>query len=160
MKIIALCFLFSSVVRATAATDTFVHDFYAAYSARDPVRISQFYASDATFVDPSFELDLKGPDQIRDLFAKVFPKYEALDWEIAHTTNAGDTLVVEGTLVGKIGSKTVRVPFVSRFQFRGDKIAAQRDLFDVLHYFVQLDAIQSPFAAKPAATPSAASTIR
>ncbi|MEY2486695.1 MAG: SnoaL-like domain [Verrucomicrobiota bacterium] len=139
-----------------ADTQAFVRDFYSAYKAKDAARIAQFYALDATFVDPSFELDLKGTDQIRALFTMVFPKYESLDWEISHTTTASDDLIVEGTMIGRIGRKTVRVPFVSVFHFRADKIATQRDLFDVLHFFVQLGAIPSPFGPKPVGASSPA----
>jgi limonene-1,2-epoxide hydrolase len=121
-------------------TRAFVRDFYAAYKGKDAVRMAQFYAGDATFVDPSFELNLKGADQIRDLLAKVLVKYQTLDWEIAHTIAAGDDLVVEGTMIGKLPQATVRVPFVSIFHFKEGKIASQRDMFDVLHYFTQLGA--------------------
>ena len=134
-------------------TEDFVRDFYAAYKARDAAQMAEFYTPDATFVDPSFELDLKGPDQIRELFQKVFPKYESLDWEIKHVTPAADDLIVEGVMTGSIGKKTVRVPFVSIFQFRDGKIASQRDLFDVAHFLVQLGVIPPPFGPKP--SPSA-----
>lgn len=40
--------------------------------------MAQFYTPDATFVDPTFELDLKGPDQIRDLFDKLVAKDQNL----------------------------------------------------------------------------------
>jgi limonene-1,2-epoxide hydrolase len=105
--------------------------------------MAQFYAADATFVDPSFELNLKGPDQIRDLLRKALAKYETLEFRITHTISAGDELVVEGTLIGKLPKNTVRVPFVSIFQFKGEKISAQRDMFDVLHFFTQLGARMS-----------------
>jgi len=134
----------------TAGHDAFVRYFYAAYKAKDASRMAQFYTPDATFVDPSFELDLKGPDQIRDLFAKVFPKYESLEWQIVHVISAGDDLIVEGTMIGKVSAKTVRVPFVSIFHFRDNKISAQRDMFDVTHFLVQLGAIPPPFDTKPA----------
>jgi uncharacterized protein (TIGR02246 family) len=119
---------------------SFVHDFYAAYSAKDAEKMAQFYTSDATFIDPSFELNLKGPDQIRDLLKKALAKYETLEFQIVHTISAGDELVVEGTVIGKLPKNTVRVPFVSVFQFKNDKVAAQRDMFDVLHFFTQLGA--------------------
>jgi ketosteroid isomerase-like protein len=132
-----------------ASNDVFVRDFYAAYKAKDAVRMAEFYTADATFFDPSSELDLRGPDQIRESFTKVFPKYESLDWQIVHTTPAGDGLIVEGNMIGKISGKTVHVPFVSIFHFRNGKISAQRDMFDVLHFFVQLGVVQSPFIPKP-----------
>ena len=55
-----------------ANTDSFLRDFYAAYSAKDATRMSQFYATDATFVDPSFELNFKGPDEIRALLRRCW----------------------------------------------------------------------------------------
>lgn len=155
MKFALLSFLVSGVATSTPAntadSQTFVRDFYAAYKGKDAARMAQFYTPDATFFDPSFELDLKGPDQIRDLFSKVFPKYDSLDFQIAHTTANGDDLIVEGTMIGQFSGKTVRVPFVSFFHFRENKISAQRDMFDVTHFLVQLGTIQPPFGPKPAA---------
>src|SRR6266446_7316937 len=139
---------------ANADSQAFVRDFYSAYKAKDAARLVQFYTPDATFVDPTFDLDLKGPDQIRDLLTKALAKYESLDWQIAHTTPAGDDLVVEGTMIGKLNGKTVRVPFVSIFHFRGNQISAQRDMFDVLHFLVQLGVVPPPFGPKPNAASS------
>ena len=133
----------------------FVRDFYAAYKSKDAERLAQFYASDASFVDPSFELNLKGPDEIRTLFHQALAKYESLDWEIAHVTSADDDLVVEGKMIGKLGAKTVRVPFVSVFHFTQGKIAEQRDMFDVTHFLVQLGVITPPFGPKPSPTAKA-----
>lgn len=121
-------------------SDVFVRDFYTAYKAKDAVKMSEFYTADATFVDPSFEIDLKGRDQIRELLIKALAKYQTLNWEITHTIPAGDDLVVEGVMTGKLPQKTVRVPFVSIFHFKKEKISAQRDMFDVLHFFLQLGA--------------------
>jgi uncharacterized protein (TIGR02246 family) len=118
----------------------FVRDFYAAYHAKDAAKMAEFYAADATLVDPSFELNLKGRDAIRDLLTKALVKYKTLDWEISNTIKAGDDLIVEGTRIGKLPQKTVRVPFVSIFHFKDGKISAQRDMFDMLHYFLQLGA--------------------
>jgi limonene-1,2-epoxide hydrolase len=134
----------------------FVRDFYAAYKAKDAARMSKFYTQDATFVDPTFELSLKGPDQIRELLTKALAKYESLDFDIAHTTSAGDDLIVEGSMIGKLGAKTVHVPFVSVFHFENSKIAAQRDMFDVLHFLVQLGVVPPPFRPKPSVTASPA----
>ena len=129
-----------SVYAKTKALDrsTFVRDFYAAYTAKDADKLAQFYATDATFVDPSFELNLKGSDQIRDLLKKALAKYETLEFQIRHTISAGDELVVEGTMIGKLPKNTVRVPFVSIFRLKAEKISEQRDMFDVLHFLTQL----------------------
>jgi limonene-1,2-epoxide hydrolase len=159
----ALCLRFASLllfafvaalpVRAGNAPDptVFLRDFYACYNAQGAAKLGDFYTPDATFVDPSFELNLNGREEIRGLLTRGLAKYESLENEIRHVTPAGDDLIVEGTMVGKLGGKTVRVPFVSIFHFSGGKIAAQRDLFDVLHFFIQLGMIEHPWAPKPKA---------
>jgi limonene-1,2-epoxide hydrolase len=75
-----------------------------------------------------------------ELLTKALAKYKTLDWEISNTIKAGDDLIVEGTMIGKLPQKTVRVPFVSIFHFKDSKISTQRDMFDVLHFFLQLGA--------------------
>lgn len=137
---VVLCALSAHAKSKAVDRTSFVRDFYAAYTAKDAEKMAQFYATDASLIDPSFELNLKGPDQIRDLLKKALVKYETLEFQITHTISAGDELVVEGTMTGKLPKNTVRVPFVSIFQFKDEKIAAQRDMFDVLHFFTQLGA--------------------
>ena len=140
--IFALCFLIifgSGQIHAKSNAPVpkdFVRDFYAAYKAKDAARMAQFYAADATFVDPSFELNLKGTDQIRELLTKALAKYETLDWEITHTISAGNDLIVEGTMIGKLPQKTVPRALCLDLPISKDrKISAQRDMFDVLHSF-------------------------
>lgn len=123
----------------------FVRDYYAAYSAHDAGRIAAFYGPEATFDDPSFGLALRGAKQIHDLFAAVLTKYQSLDFVIEHVTTSGETRVVEAVMIGKIGEKTVRVHFVSVFSFAGDRIVAQRDLYDVLHFYSQLGVVPPEF---------------
>jgi len=65
-------------------------------------------------------------------------------------------LIVEGKIIGKLGTKTVPVPFVSVFHFANGKIEAQRDMFDILHFLVQLGVVPPPFGPKPSVTPSPA----
>lgn len=138
--IAAIVLLAHPVHAKTEAIDrkVFVRDFYATYAAKDADKMAQFYTPDASFVDPSFELDLKGSTQIRDLLKKALAKYEKLEFQITHTISAGNELVVEGVLIGKLPKNNVRIPFVSIFQFKGEKISAQRDMFDVLHFLTQL----------------------
>jgi ketosteroid isomerase-like protein len=154
ITLILLCSaLACTVVRAQANLPDpggFVRDFYAVYNATGSAKLADFYTTDATLVDPTFELSLKGREEIGALLVKVLAKYESLDHEVAHTSMAGDDLIVEGTMVGKLGGKIVRVPFVSVFHFAGGKISAQRDMFDTLHFMVQLGVFPSPFQAKPA----------
>ena len=132
----------------------FLHDFFAAFSARDGSRLAEFYTADAVFEDPSFELDLHGPAAIRELFTTGLAKYASLGFELAHTLAAGDDLIVEGTMVGVLRTKTIRVRFVSVFHFTDGKISSQRDLYDVLHFYAQLGIVPPQFRPKAAAVPA------
>ena len=64
---------FTSQIRAqTNASETSARAvLYPAYRAKDVARMAQFCAADATFVGIPFELNLKGPDQIRELLTKA-----------------------------------------------------------------------------------------
>lgn len=55
---------------------------------------------------------------------------------------------------------SVHVPYLSIFHFEGGKIASQQDMYDTLHYLVQLGVIASPFTAKAPASPSPAAPAR
>ena len=68
----------------TPHTDAFLRDYYATYQSKDAVKLSEFYQVEATLVDPSFELNLKGSDQIRLLFVEALAKYDSLRFMTAH----------------------------------------------------------------------------
>ena len=133
-----------------AQADAFVRDFYAVYNAPGVPRMMEFYTPEATLTDPTFDLDLKNRDQISNLLTKGLAKYESLELKVAHTLIAGDDLIVEGTMVGKLMGKTVQVRFASIFHFTNGKISAQRDMFDVLHFYAQLGIVPPQFRPKPA----------
>jgi ketosteroid isomerase-like protein len=128
----------------------FVRDFYAVYNATGAPKMAEFYTADATFTDPTFGLELQGRDRIGQLFTTVLAKYESLEHEVSHTILAGDELVVEGTMIGRLAGKTMRVRFTSIFHFTDGKISAQRDMFDVLHFYAQLGIVPPEFRAKTA----------
>lgn len=151
--VLGLGLIVCAAVRAeltAAQTNAFVHDFYAVYNAQGAPRMADFYTVDATFVDPTFDLDLKGREHIGDLLTRVLVKYETLEHEILHKTIAGDDLIVEGMMVAKLAGKPLHVRYVSVFHFTGGKISAQRDMFDLLHFYEQLGVVPLQFRPKPA----------
>ena len=133
-----------------AHVDAFVHDFYSVYNAPGVPRVMEFYTPEATLIDPTFGLDLHNRTEISELLTTGLAKYESLELQAEHTLVAGEDLVVEGTMVGKLMGRTVRVKFVSVFHFTGGKISAQRDMFDVLHFYSQLGIVPPQFRPKPA----------
>jgi ketosteroid isomerase-like protein len=150
-KRIAIAIFVFGAFQASAATvdhEAVIKKFYAFYNAQGAASLKDFYTENATFTDPSFGLDLKGSQQIGQLFGAVLGKYETLEHEIQHTVQSGDELVVEGMMVATLHGKPLRVRYVSVFRFEGDKIASQRDLYDLLHYYEQLGVVPNAFKAK------------
>ena len=127
----------------------FTREFYARYNAARAAELAAFYADDATFEDPTFGLDLHGRAAIGDLLVMALAKYETLEHQVLHTTASGDDLVVEGLMVAQLNGRPLRVRYVSVFHFADGKIAAQRDVYDLLHYFEQLGVVPPAFRPKP-----------
>ncbi|HEY4301605.1 MAG TPA: nuclear transport factor 2 family protein [Candidatus Didemnitutus sp.] len=149
----ALLLVVTGGSRLCAGGETaFIRDYYDAFTARDAGRLASFYAPAASLDDPSFGLALRGADQIRALFTSALAKYESLEWSIEHATISGATTIVEGIMTGKLGGHTVRIHFVSVFAFADGRIVAQRDLYDVLHFYSQLGVVPGEF--RPARKPS------
>jgi ketosteroid isomerase-like protein len=128
--------------------ENFLHDYYSAYNAQGAARLGDFYAPEATFTDPSFGLNLHGRQQISDLLVRALAKYERLEHEVKHTVTSGEELVVEGEMVAMLNGKPLRVSYVSVFTFANGKIVAQRDLYDLIHYFEQLGVVPQQFRPK------------
>jgi ketosteroid isomerase-like protein len=131
-----------------AQADAFARDFYSVYNAAGAPKLADFYAAEATLTDPTFGLDLHGREQIGNLLTKALAKYESLEHEVLYRTVAGDDLVVEGLMIGKLSGKPLRVRFVSVFHFKDGKILQQRDMFDLLHFFEQLGVVPMQFRPK------------
>src|SRR5882672_8009407 len=107
---------------SAAQADAFTHDFYSVYNATGAPKLADFYTADATFTDPTFGLDLHGREQIGGLLTKVLAKYESLEHQVLHRTMAGDDLIVEGLMVGRLAGKDLHVRFVSVFHFKNGRI--------------------------------------
>lgn len=127
----------------------FLRDYYAVYNATGASRLGNFYADHATFVDPSFGLNLRGREEIGTLLVRALAKYERMEHEVLHTVTSGNELVVDGRLVATLNGKSLRVAYVSFFRFENGKIVSQRDLYDLIHYFEQLGVVPAVFRTPP-----------
>ena len=139
----------SAMTNSQSVPTDFLHNYYEAYSPERASQLRDFYAPDATFTDPSFGLNLKGREEIGSLLERALAKYERLGHEILHSVTSGNELVVEGLMVARLNGKDLRVRYVSVFTFANGKIATQRDLYDLLHYYEQLGVVPSQFRPKP-----------
>jgi ketosteroid isomerase-like protein len=131
---------------AQADARGFVDRFYAAYASRDATKLIEFYADDAEFIDPTFDLNLKGRAQIQALFTAALAKYETLAWTVQDLIVSGDRLVVVGEMQSRLFAKNAGMKFISVLTVRDGKITRQQDMFDLIDFYVQLGAVPPQFA--------------
>jgi limonene-1,2-epoxide hydrolase len=72
-----------------------------------------------------------GPDGIRDLFARMLPDVDELDWVVHRQVASGDTVFNERTDRFRKGDKWFEIEVAGVFVVRGGRIALWRDYFDM-----------------------------
>jgi limonene-1,2-epoxide hydrolase len=76
--------------------------------------------------------EMVGHDQIRTAITPFLAGATAVRWSVHHIAETADgTVLTERTDVFEMGPRTVTIPVMGVFEFRGDKISAWRDYFDV-----------------------------
>lgn len=154
--VLALVFLGSSInyqARAqepqstTALTaDAFAKAWTEAWNSHDVDRILTYYTDDAFFEDvPSVEngwdVPLRGHQMMRESLVKTFEEMPDLEFEVRSASQMGDRMVVEWSMTGSryrdfTGSFSTRA--VSILERKGDKIAWERDYYDMYRTLVEL----------------------
>lgn len=72
-----------------------------------------------------------GPDGIRDLFARMLPGVDELDWQVHRQVASADTVFNERTDRFRKGDKWLEIEVAGVFVVRGGFIALWRDYFDM-----------------------------
>jgi limonene-1,2-epoxide hydrolase len=109
-----------------------VADFIAAWEAKDVDRILTFFADGATYHNIPMP-KLTGIDQIRSFVEPFLKDVEKVTFETLHSAeNADGTVLNErvDSFLQKNG-KTLRFEVMGVFEFKGGKITAWRDYFDM-----------------------------
>ena len=94
--------------------------------------LAKFYADDVAFIDPTFEIEAKGRDEVLALYAEIGTdrtSYEDIDWDLRDIIVDGDNVVISGRWSGKFFECPFDVDFATLWKLQDDLIVVQRDFF-------------------------------
>jgi limonene-1,2-epoxide hydrolase len=118
-----------------------VNAFIAAWSERNVDKIMGFFTDDAVYSNVPIEPENRGKEAIRkaiDGFAGMASGIEFRIHQQAETPQG--TVLNERTDCFKLGEKWIELPVMGVFEFRGGKISAWRDYFDLQMWMKQMPA--------------------
>jgi steroid delta-isomerase-like uncharacterized protein len=143
--------------RTILTPDSFVRGWLDAWNSHNVDRILSYYTEDAFYEDvPSVEngwdVPLHGHQMIRKAVVSTFEEMPDLKFEFGSVSfNAGNYMVIEWTMTGSrylelTGRFSTRA--VSVIKFKGNKIAWERDYYDVYQILNRLGMVSVPKTEK------------
>lgn len=92
----------------------------------------EFYADDIEFSDPTFEIEARGKEAFRKLYADIGTErtsYSDIEWELKTVLVEGDDVGIYGRWSGKFHDCPFKIEFVTLWHMRANRIARQTDFF-------------------------------
>ena len=112
--------------------------FVAAWNRKDLEAIMAAFDEDAVYHNIPME-PTKGKAAIRAYIEKALARYEAVDWVTHHQAESSTgTVLNERSDDFIFNGRRISVPVMGVFEFRGGKISAWRDYFDLGQFQRQL----------------------
>jgi len=107
-----------------------IHNFVAAFNARDVDAIMEFFTEDAIYHNMPGP-PVQGTKGVRNLINMFVSSADKVDWEILNIAQTGNTVLTERIDRFVIKGKDVQLPIMGAFDMKGGKITAWRDYFDM-----------------------------
>ena len=116
-----------------------IRAFTAAWAERSIDKVMSFFSDDATYLNVPMEPLHRGKEEIRKAVEGFVNMASAIEFRIHHQAeDAQGTVMNERTDRFKMGEKWIELPVMGIFEFRGGKIRAWRDYFDVAMFMKQM----------------------
>ncbi len=118
------------------ATEAWVRSYYENFQAPafDLERHMAYYAPDVHFVDPTFDIDVSGSDEVRALYASIGTaesSYSDIRWNLDRVLISGtNDVTIHGSWSGVFQGSSFDIQFVTLWRLRDDEIIEQKDFFD------------------------------
>lgn len=110
--------------------DDTVRLFCDAFARMDADELIGYFTDDCVYHNIPLA-PLRGRDQVRNSFAQLRAKFEAIEFETLHQLSRGDMVMNERIDYMVIQGARVALPVMGVFELREGKIAAWRDYFDL-----------------------------
>ncbi len=114
----------------TAANESLIREFCAAFARRDVDELLMFFTDDAVYHNMPMR-PVQGKAAIRGVLDMFLKPAQAVDFAVLHIATVGDTVLTERLDTFDIGARRVELPIAGIFDLRDGKIAAWRDYFDL-----------------------------
>ncbi len=114
----------------SAANEKLVSDFCQAWSRKNVDEVLGYLSDDCFYHNIPME-PCVGKEAIKKFLAPFVNQSETIEFEIKHTTSAGNVVMNERVDRFVMGPKKVELPVAGVFEIRDGKIAAWRDYFDL-----------------------------
>ena len=121
----------------SAENEKLVTDFCNAWSTLDTDRILSYLSEDCFYHNIPME-PLVGHAAIRNFVEPFLKDAQSAEFEIKHTTSAGNVVMNERVDTFVMGPKTISLPVAGIFEITNGKIAAWRDYFDLESFNKQM----------------------
>ncbi len=114
----------------TAANETLVRDFCAAFARRDIDELLGFFTDDAVYHNMPMQ-PVQGKAAIRPVLEMFLKPAQSVEFAILNISAAQNVVLTERLDTFMIGDRRVALPIAGVFELRDGKIAAWRDYFDL-----------------------------
>jgi limonene-1,2-epoxide hydrolase len=115
-----------------------VRDFITAWEARDPEAILARMTPDASYLNVGLP-EAVGHEAIRGVVTPFLAGARRVEWSVRHIAEtAAGAVLTERIDVFELADRTLSIPVMGVFEFKGELIRAWRDYFDVLAFQAQM----------------------
>ena len=111
--------------------DEILQRFNDAWCARDVEAILSFFTDDAEYINIPMDPPNRGIAQIRAFIEGFVGMLDSIEFVVHKQVVQGDLVMNERTDRIVMNGKSIDLPVMGVFEFRGDKIAKWRDYFDM-----------------------------
>jgi steroid delta-isomerase-like uncharacterized protein len=135
----------------TLTPDEFASGWTEAWNSHDADKILNYYTEDAFYedipnVENGWDVPLRGHQMIREAVDSTFKDMPDLEFELVSVSGAGDRMVIEWTMTGsryRTFTGRFKTRAVSIVKLKDNKIAWERDYYDVYKSILQLGILPS-----------------
>jgi limonene-1,2-epoxide hydrolase len=124
-------------MRMSAENEKLVTDFCKAWGRLNTDEVLSYLTDDCFYHNIPME-PMIGKEAVRQFVEPFLKNAQSANFEIKHTTSAGNVVMNERVDTFVMGPKKIELPVAGVFEIRNGKISAWRDYFDLASFQKQM----------------------